>query len=288
MSAVLYRARHVTTYKYEAVVSQCLTEMRLTPRRLPWQVLRERTIETTPEAASIDERKDYFGNSVSLLSILEQHDEFETVATSLVEIEPRPELPASTLAWEHVRDDIRGLTSAEAIDVSEYVFDSPFITTAPELADFALRVFEPGRPLVEAAAALSHQIHESFTYRPRATTIETPILEALRTKTGVCQDFSHVMIGALRSLGLPARYVSGYLRSGADIQGAEASHAWVSVYVPGRGWVDFDPTNDLVPSTGHITLAWGRDYGDVAPVKGVALGGGRQTVDVVVRVEPLT
>jgi transglutaminase-like putative cysteine protease len=286
MSGVVYRARHTTVYKYEAPVLQCLTEMRLTPRRLPWQVLLDRTIHTSPEPTTIDERKDYFGNTVSLLSILEHHDEFATVATSLVQVEPRLPLPASAMAWEQVRDDVRGLSSAEAIDVSEFVFDSPFVTTAPELRQFAADCFRPGRPLIEAAGDLSRLIHERFTYRPRATTIETPVLEALRTKAGVCQDFAHVMIGALRSFGLPARYVSGYLRSGSDYQGAEASHAWVSVYVPGDGWLDFDPTNDVVPATGHITLAWGRDYGDVAPVKGVALGGGRQTVEVSVRVDP--
>jgi transglutaminase-like putative cysteine protease len=134
---------------------------------------------------------------------------------------------------------------------------------------------------------LSHRIHKQFTYRPTVTTVDTPVLETLRTRRGVCQDFAHVMIGALRSLGLPVRYVSGYLRSGANYEGAEASHAWVSVFLPEFGWIDFDPTNDVMPGAGHITLAWGRDYGDVTPVKGVALGGGRQTVEVEVRVRPV-
>lgn len=286
---MLYRATHTTRYRYAAPVSQCLSEMRLTPRALPWQVVLERTIQTTPEPASVDERKDYFGNTVSLVSILERHEEFTTVATSLVEVEKRP-TPAieSVLAWEQVRDEVAALGSAEAIDVAEFLFDSPFVTTGKELAVFAQPSFTPGRSLLQAAADLSHRIYEGFSYRPTTTTIDTPILETLRTRRGVCQDFSHVMIGALRSLGLPARYVSGYLRSGADYQGAEASHAWVSVFIPGRGWMDFDPTNDVVPGVNHITLAWGRDYGDVAPVKGVALGGGRQVVDVEVRVDPVS
>jgi len=284
---MLYRAQHTTLYRYEAPVSQCLSEVRLTPRALPWQTLLERTILTTPEPASVDERKDYYGNVVSLLSILERHDRFTTVATSVVRVEARPSPVESSLAWEEVRDEIASQRTPDAVDVIEFVFDSPFVTTDPELAAFARPSFEPGRPLFAAVSDLSHRIHEQFTYRPTVTTIDTPVLESLRTKKGVCQDFAHVMIAALRSLGLPARYVSGYLRSGADYQGAEASHAWVSVFLPERGWIDFDPTNDVIPGTGHITLAWGRDYGDVAPVKGVALGGGRQAVEVQVRVEAI-
>lgn len=284
---MLYRATHTTRYSYEAPVSQCLSEVRLTPRALPWQIVLERTISSTPEPVSVDERKDYYGNVVSLLSILERHDRFTTIATSIVQVEPRPPMAESTLRWEEIRDEIASQRTPDAIDSVEFVFDSPFVAAAPELAEFARTSFEPGRPLLSAAADLSHRIHEEFTYRPTVTTIDTPVLETLRTKRGVCQDFAHLMIGALRSLGLPARYVSGYLRSGADYEGAEASHAWVSVFLPERGWIDFDPTNDVMPETGHITLAWGRDYGDVAPVKGVALGGGRQTVEVEVRVDPI-
>lgn len=284
---MLYRATHITTYRYEAPVSQCLSELRLTPRTLPWQVVLERTIQSTPAAVSVDERKDYFGNTVSLLSILERHEQFATVSTSLVQVEPRGKAVPDR-RWDDVRDDVAGLRTAEAIDAVEFAFASPFVPLAPELAEFAAPSFTPGRPLVEAAAHLSNRIHTGFRYRATATTIETPVLEALRSRHGVCQDFSHVMIGALRSLGLPARYVSGYLRSGTEYQGAEASHAWVSVFLPGGGWIDFDPTNDVMPGTGHITLAWGRDYGDVTPVKGVALGGGAQEVEVEVRVDPVT
>ena len=284
---MLYRAKHTTLYTYEAPVSQCLSEVRLTPRSLPWQIVLERKISSTPAAASVDERKDYYGNTVGLMSILERHDTFTTVATSIVQVEPRPVMAESTLAWEEVRDEVASQRTPDAIDTVEFVFDSPFVATGPELAAFGRVSFEPGRPLLAAASDLSRRIHKEFTYRPTVTTIDTPVLETLRSKRGVCQDFAHVMIGALRSLGLPARYVSGYLRSGADYEGAEASHAWVSVFLPERGWIDFNPTNDVMPGTGHITLAWGRDYGDVAPVKGVALGGGRQVVEVEVRVDPI-
>ncbi|MEQ1757665.1 MAG: transglutaminase family protein [Vicinamibacterales bacterium] len=268
-------------------MSQCLSEVRLTPRALPWQTVLERSIETTPRAASLDERKDYYGNSVSLLSILERHDQFSTVATSLVRVDARPEMIEATPAWEQVREDVAAQRTAEAIDAVEFVFDSPYVTTGPELVAFAGGSFTAGRPLMAALSDMTHRIHHEFTYKPTTTTIDTPVLETLRTRRGVCQDFAHLMIGALRSMGLPARYVSGYLRSGADYQGAEASHAWVSAFIPEHGWMDFDPTNDVIPGTGHITLAWGRDYGDVAPVKGVALGGGKQVVEVEVRVDPV-
>ncbi len=281
---MLYRARHMTRYHYEAAVSQCLSEVRLTPRALPWQSVIERSITSSPASASMDERKDYFGNTVSVLSILERHDQFTTEAVSLVQVQPRPAV-ADDASWEDVRAEVASLGTPDVIEAIEFIYDSPLLPSGKELAAYAGPSFEPGKPLLAAAADLSRRIHTDFTYKPAATTIDTPVLETLRNRRGVCQDFSHVMIGAIRSLGLPARYVSGYLRSGANYQGAEASHAWVSVFLPRRGWIDFDPTNDVMPSTGHITLAWGRDYSDVAPVKGVALGGGQHTVEVEVRVE---
>jgi transglutaminase-like putative cysteine protease len=284
---MLYRARHTTLYRYQAPVSQCLSEMRLTPRALPWQSVVERTIVTEPAPASVDERKDYFGNAVSLMSILEHHDRFTTVATSIVNVDARPAAPASSAEWEEVRDEVAALRTADAIEAIEFAFDSPFVKAGAELRAFAAESFVAGRPLLTAVTDLSHRIHKQFTYRPTVTTVDTPVLETLRTRRGVCQDFAHVMIGALRSLGLPVRYVSGYLRSGANYEGAEASHAWVSVFLPEFGWIDFDPTNDVMPGAGHITLAWGRDYGDVAPVIGVALGGGKQLVEVKVRVDPI-
>jgi transglutaminase-like putative cysteine protease len=148
-------------------------------------------------------------------------------------------------------------------------------------------VFQPGRGLLEGAWALSHKIHEEFKYQPKSTSIDTPLTDIIRNRKGVCQDFAHIMIAAMRSLRLPVRYVSGYLRSNANYQGAAASHAWVSVYVPGQGWASFDPTNDLIPTDGHVTLAWGRDYSDVTPLKGITLGGGGQSVEVEVRVLPV-
>jgi transglutaminase-like putative cysteine protease len=281
-----YKATHTTRYLYDASVSQCQSEVRLTPRMLPWQALIESRIQTTPEPASVERHKDYFGNEVTTFTILERHDRFATVATSVVEVQPRTAVPSSP-AWEAVRDELAAHARPDTLEAFEFVFDSPFVTAGAELRAYAAPSFPGGRPLLESVDDLAHRIHTEFTYEPSTTHIDTPLLETLRTRRGVCQDFSHVMIGALRSMRLPARYVSGYLRSGADYQGSEASHAWVSVYLPGAGWIDVDPTNDVRPGTGHLTLGWGRDYGDVAPVKGIALGGGHQVVQVEVRVDPI-
>ncbi len=284
---MLYRTKHTTRYLYDATVSQCQSEVRLTPRRLPWQTLIESRIDTSPPPASADTREDYFGNEVTTFTILESHERFSTVATSLVRVDARAPVSLPDTAWEAARDEIAAHRTPGALEAFEFVFDSTFVTAGSELADYARPSFAIGRPLLDAIDDLSHRIHTEFQYAPKATTIDTPLLEALRLRKGVCQDFAHVMIGALRSLRLSARYVSGYLRSEASYQGAEASHAWVSVYAPGAGWIDIDPTNDMRPGTGHVTLAWGRDYGDVAPVKGIALGGGNQIVEVEVRVDPV-
>ena len=282
-----YKATHSTRYRYDATVSQCQSEVRLTPRALPWQALIESRIEATPGAASVEAHKDYFGNDVTTFTILESHDRFTVVATSVVDVQPRPAVNAAERPWEGVRDELAAHERPDTLEAFEYVCDSPFVTAGPELSAYARASFSAGRGLLEAVDDLCHRIHSEFTYKPNTTNIDTPLLETLKARRGVCQDFSHVMIGALRSQRLAARYVSGYLRSGADYQGSEASHAWVSVYLPGAGWVDVDPTNDVRPGTGHVTLGWGRDYGDVTPVKGIALGGGQQLVEVEVRVDPI-
>jgi transglutaminase-like putative cysteine protease len=284
---MLYEARHTTRYLYEDPVSQCWSEARITPRELPTQTVRATRVEIHPEPAIYEERIDYFGNQVSSFAIFRSHTRFITTATSVIEVLPRNEQKTSTMSWEKARDHVAAQSSPEDLSAFEFVFDSPFAVGVRELAEYAKPTFTPGRPLLDAAQELSHRIHTEFTYLPKSTTIEMPLLEILQNRAGVCQDFSHIMIGALRSLRIPARYVSGYLRSGAKYQGAEASHAWVSVFIPDLGWVDFDPTNDLIPAEGHVTLAWGRDFGDVTPIKGIALGGGEQTVEVEVRVDPL-
>lgn len=284
---MLYTATHVTRYRYQQPVSQCMSEARLTPRRLPWQQPLQTRITVVPEPALIQTHTDYFGNSVTSFSVFEPHTLCTITAASRVEVEPRPSVPDLSPDWETVRRMLAEAPTSETLEACEFVCDSPFLAASPQLAAYAAPTFQPGRPLLNACQELMRRIHKEFKYAPRSTSIETPVSEVLERRQGVCQDFAHVMIGSLRSLGLAARYVSGYLRSGADYQGAEASHAWVSVFIPGVGWAHFDPTNNVLPSDGHITLAWGRDYGDVTPLKGITLGGMDQTIEVTVQVRPL-
>lgn len=282
---MLYSASHITRHFYQSSVSRSLNELRLTPRSLPQQRVREFDISIQPKPKRLESRKDYFGNDTTMVEIVEAHDVFVIEARSIVEVQATSLESVSTAAWEEVRDRIAAHPDDECLEALEFVFDSPFVLSAPELAEFARPTFTPQRPLVDALKELSHRIHCEFRYQPKSTSIKMPLLEVLHNRRGVCQDFAHVMIGALRSLRLAARYTSGYLRSGN--LGAEASHAWVSAFVPGSGWLSFDPTNDVMPSDGHVTLAWGRDYGDVTPVSGIASGGGSHSVEVEVSVRAI-
>ncbi len=284
---MLYQATHITRYRYDEPVSHCLNEARLTPRNFPGQVLHQSRLHVEPEPAMMERRKDYFGNDVTTFAVFRTHDLFSATATSVVEVQARPFADTPRIPWEDARDQLSHHATDDLLEAYEFVFDSPFVASARPLLEYALPSFTTGRPLLDAAEELSHRIHSDFRYEPESTSIDMPLLEVFEHRQGVCQDFAHIMIGALRSLGLAVRYVSGYLRSGATYQGADASHAWVSVFVPGAGWTDFDPTNDVRPSEGHLTLGWGRDYSDVTPMKGIALGGGKQIVEVEVRVEPL-
>jgi transglutaminase-like putative cysteine protease len=284
---MIYSATHVTRHIYQSPVLQSLNELYLTPRSLPGQQVQEVNICIDPEPATWQRRKDYFGNEVITVAVYEPHRRFLIEARSVVEVQAPSPGAVSSIPWEEARDRIASQPDDESLAAIEFVFDSPFVAGGAELAEFARPTFTPRRPLVEALQELSHRIYSEFKYKPDSTSIEMPLLEVLRNRQGVCQDFAHVMIGALRSLRLAARYTSGYLRSSPGSHGAEASHAWVSAFVPGSGWLSFDPTNDVMPTDGHLTLAWGRDYGDVTPVKGVAVGGGSHSVEVEVRVKPM-
>ncbi len=284
---MLYSVTHITRHSYQSPVSQSLNELRLTPRVLPGQQVRETDLCIQPEPETLQRRKDYFGNDVTTVAIFEPHDRFVIEARSIVEVQA-PSLEAgSGVSWEEARDRIAAHRDEECLAALEFVFDSPLVPSDAKLAEFARPTFPPRRPLAEALQELSHRIHQEFRYQPESTSIKMPLLEVLRNRRGVCQDFAHVMIGALRSLRLAARYTSGYLRSSPGSVGAEASHAWVSAFVPGSGWLSFDPTNDVMPTDGHVTLAWGRDYADVTPVCGVAVGGGSHSVEVEVSVLPI-
>ncbi len=283
---MLYRAVHSTRYTYEGPVSHCLSEARLTPRILPTQRLLDWNLTVHPRTASILSRKDYFGNDVTSFSVLEPHTELIVTAASLVELLSQTYPLGLSPTWEDARRRIAEAAEPDTLEANGFLWESPFVPWLADLDDYTAPIFTPGQTLFDAASHLMNRIHADFKYEPESTSIETPLLEVLASRRGVCQDFAHLMIGALRARGLAARYVSGYLRGDADLQGAQASHAWVSVFMPGHGWLDFDPTNNVMPSTTHLTLAWGRDYGDIPPVKGITMGGGKHTLEVDVRVRP--
>ena len=284
---MLFQVTHTTRYAYQTPVSHSLNEVRLTPRALAVQHVRQTEIRVQPEPAFMHRRKDYYGNDVTSFELVERHDQLEVTAESIVEVQRETGESQPSISWEEARERIAARSDAACVEASEFIYGSPYVTITPQLDEYARKTFLGDRPLLEAVQDLTHRIHAEFKYRPQSTSIDVPLADVMRNRRGVCQDFAHVMIGALRSERLAARYVSGYVRPGPKVQGAQASHAWVSVFFPGSGWLSFDPTNDLMVSDSHVTLAWGRDYGDVTPVKGISLGGGGQTVRVEVYVRPV-
>jgi transglutaminase-like putative cysteine protease len=282
---MLFQVTHTTRYSYQNPVSHSLNEVRLTPRQVAGQEVRKTEIRVQPEPAFMHHRTDYFGNDVASFELFERHDYLEVTAESLVDVRHEVIDPLPSISWEEARKRISSQTDGAHIEAREFIYSSPYVPAAPQLYEYARKTFAPGRDLLEAAQELTHRIHEEFKYRPQSTSIDVRLSDVMRHRRGVCQDFAHVMIGALRSHQLAARYVSGYVRPGPRVQGAQASHAWVSIFFPENGWLGFDPTNDLMVSDNHVMLAWGRDYGDVTPVKGISLGGGGQTVKVEVYVQ---
>jgi transglutaminase-like putative cysteine protease len=301
-----YRIRHTTCYHYSQRVEFSQNEARLQPRDFSRQQCRHSHFEINPSPVDYYERTDYFGNKVAFFAIQQAHEELTVSALSEVYLQQEPEAQPSAdhwISWENARVLLWQNNGQSAdmtnnpppiepalFDARLYLFDSPMVPVSTELAEYAGISFTPNRPLVEAVQDLMARIFHEFTYDPSFTTIATPLTEVLKYRRGVCQDFAHLAIGCLRALGLAVRYVSGYLETYSEpglpkLVGADASHAWFSVYVPGSGWHDFDPTNNTVPSNQHITLAWGRDYSDVTPLKGIAFGGGYHTLSVAVDVE---
>ncbi len=284
---------HRTAYLYEKPVTTSHHKIHLTPRDGPSQSCLSHTVSISPTPGSVHERLDYFKNRVSYFDIHESHRTLDVVAESdVLVVERSRSLLLDRTPWEHVRDEVARSRRPEAREAYEFVFDSPYVRGHAELLAFATPSFAPGRPLLDAARDLTGRIFAEFTYDPHATGVSTPLLDVLRDRRGVCQDFAHVEIGCFRSLGLPARYVSGYLLTSPPpgkprLVGCDASHAWISTYLPSVGWIDFDPSNDLMPDEKHVVVAHGRDFGDVTPVQGVILGGGRHTLRVAVDVAPV-
>ena len=289
---MIYQVTHKTRYEYADAVPLSHNLVRMRPREHSGQTCRWHELRVTPSPAVQYDLLDYFGNSTCWLSLEEPHTQLLVESKSEVDVrlELRPD-PSQGSSWEHVRQMIAAPLGREITAVRQFVFDSVHVKRSPILAAYALASFSLERPLLECVLGLTKQIHRDFEYLPGSTKVGTPSLEVLETRRGVCQDFAHLGIACLRSLGLAARYVSGYIATTSPpgkprLTGVDASHAWMSVFSPDFGWVDFDPTNGIVPLDSHITVAWGRDYDDVGPIRGVLVGGQWQRLQVNVDVIP--
>lgn len=289
---MIYQVTHRTTFTYTQPVAISHHVLRLTPRAHPQQhCLRSSlTIEPVPSVRS--DGKDYFGNPLTHLTIQAPHSKLVVESQNLIDVlKPSPIHVDQSPPWDQVAQHLQGPIEASILEVQPFMYDSPYIMIDDDTYEFALACFPPGRPLLAGVMDLTRLIFQEFTYEGGVTDVSTPIKDVLASRKGVCQDFAHLEIAALRSLGLPARYISGYLltrppEGQEKLVGADASHAWLSTWCPDLGWVEFDPTNNLIPGDEHITLAWGRDYGDVSPINGFMVGGGHHRLQVSVDVSP--
>jgi len=289
----MYKIVHRTTYKYKYPVSVGNHVACLQPRNLANHQSAQTNLHIFPTPVTRTERVDFFGNTLCFFTIQEPHTELIVEARSEVKLcGQTAAMPESPIPWEEVANSLPLDDSPEGLDAYQFGFESPRIRMRPDFAAYALQSFTPRRPMQAALRDLTSRIHRDFRFDSKSTNVRTPAEEVFKKRRGVCQDFAHVQIACLRSLNLAARYVSGYLRTYPPpgkprLIGADASHAWVSAYCPGIGWMDVDPTNNVVPSDGHVTLAWGRDYGDVSPLRGLVHGGGANTLKVAVDMEPV-
>lgn len=289
---MIYRITHNTTYSYKYAVSVGNHVACLTPRCLPYQRCTRHELRIDPPA-TVTQRKDYFGNQFSFFTIQEPHKRLVVEAQSEVIVEEeRSKLPDRSPPWEEVAATLPNRYDRASLDAYQFVFESSRIRPSPQLASYALKSFTAGRQFLEALLDLNTRIYTDFRFDAKATNVKTSTEEVFRKRCGVCQDFAHLEIACLRSLNLPGRYVSGYLRTYPPpgrprLVGADASHAWVSAYCPEIGWIDVDPTNNVIPSGNHIAIGWGRDYGDVSPLRGLILGGRDHTIKVAVDVEAI-
>lgn len=289
---MILRVLHETTYEYAEGVELAAHLAHLRPRSLPWQQVRSFALHVDPTPLRITHGIDHFGNSVTWLFLGGAHARLRISTEATVEVTRRlqPNGPA-TPAWDLVAHQAQHLGVAP--DTAEFAFGSPMAPVSDEMRAWALPSFPPGRPVLAGLLDLNSRIFRDFKFQPGVTTVSTPAARVLQLRAGVCQDFAHLMIGGLRSIGLPARYVSGYVRTKpppgqARRIGADQSHAWVGAWLgPDHGWTDLDPTNDMLVGDEHVVLGWGRDYADVSPVRGVLLGGGAHTLSVSVDLAPL-
>ena len=295
---MLYKIIHRTTYKYAYPVSVGNHVACLKPRSFAQNRLVRDALLIAPEPTTLTERVDYFGNRLYFFTVGQPHQELVVEARSeVLRGAGSSAARAETAAWEQSAGRLgethrRQPLDPEELDACQFQFESPRVRIRPDFAAYALQSFTAGRPMREALMDLTTRIHRDFAFDAKVTSVRTTPEEVFKKRRGVCQDFAHVEIACLRSIGLAARYVSGYLRTYPPpgrprLVGADASHAWVSAYCRGTGWLDMDPTNNVAPTDGHVTLAWGRDYGDVSPLRGLILGGGSSTLDVSVDMEPM-
>ncbi|MDP8244745.1 MAG: transglutaminase family protein [Candidatus Hinthialibacter antarcticus] len=289
---MIYSIRHVTQYMYDSPMTFGQNRATVEPRSSIMQKRLDFDLLIEPHPSELVAFTDFFGNTVHYFTINTPLSELKIQATSRVECFKRLAPEASlTPAWDTIQSIFQSRNTAEDYEAFQYQYESPFVPIDTVFRDYALPSFEPGRPILEGVLDLTARIHHDFEYQPFSTDITTSTYEVMEIRKGVCQDFAHLQIACLRSLGLPARYVSGYLRTSPPpgqerLQGSDASHAWLSVYIPDAGWIDVDPTNNILVSTDHITIAWGRDYDEVSPVKGTVFGGGNHSVNVSVDVIP--
>jgi transglutaminase-like putative cysteine protease len=290
---MIYRITHSTTYQYEGAVSLSHHVLRLRPRDLPRQRCVTHEIQVEPRPDVWSDYADYFGNGVTFVTIEGSHKVMAIHARSQVEIIlPVWPAPARTPPWEAARNGPEKEADGLFLAAHQFTYSSPLIRRPPEFAAYAAPSFPAERPVLEAVLDLTSRIHADFKFDKKATHVATPLLDVFKKRRGVCQDFAQLEIGFLRAMGIPARYVSGYLETTpppgqARLTGADASHAWVSFHCPGLGWVDVDPTNNLLVTDRHLTVAWGRDYSDISPVRGIIVGGGEHTLEVAVDVIPV-
>ncbi|MBX3620761.1 MAG: transglutaminase family protein [Rhizobacter sp.] len=292
MSPARYSVEHETRYVYAAPVSQSWQLARLMPRNLPWQKLLAHTLQIDPPPDERHDAPDSFGNSVTHFALHGAHRMLRVRLHCSVEVGERPRADDSPfVAWESVRDAVREHAARDGLMPARMAEPTLLVPLSEGARAYALASFTPGRDWLEAVTDLMQRIHAEFEFDPGATTVSTSVDEVLHQRRGVCQDFAHLMLACLRGLGLPARYVSGYLLTDPPagqprLMGVDATHAWVAAYAPACGWVEFDPTNNQLADTRYITLAWGADFADVVPLRGVILGGGAQELDVRVSVMP--
>lgn len=288
-----YQITHITQYRYQQLVNSGHNRGVLKPRELPGQKLLEYQVDIAPEPSEVTEHIDYFGNNAIHFFIPYQHSELSVTTHALVEKEEIAAQEISQITYREMKEALAN-PKDDLIDTVQYQLESPYIPLDNEaLKAYAEQFFKADKPVFESCLQLNHQIFEDFEFVSGATTISTPVSQVFEEKKGVCQDFAHLAIAALRSIGLPARYVSGYIETlppeGEEkLVGVDATHAWISVYLPGYGWVDFDPTNDQIPAMQHIVIGWGRDYGDVVPLKGVVFSSGISQLSVSVDIQRIS